>query len=143
MIVNEFANGTKIFIFDAENEYKKIVEKNNGAYIDLYSKSGGIINPLQIRFIPSDDDNHDTKETDCPLAKHLGFLEAFFKTAFETITEKEIIMLLAVVESLYNKKGIFQVRGQGEYQYLKDKKHNFFPILASLFSTMFSFNTFV
>ena len=108
MIVNEFANGTKIFIFDAENEYKKIVEKNKGAYIDLYSKSGGIINPLQIRFIPSDDDNHDTKETDCPLAKHLGFLEAFFKTAFETITEKEIIMLLAVVEKLYNKKGIFK-----------------------------------
>ena len=108
MIVNEFANGTKIFIFDAENEYKKIVEKNNGAYIDLYSKSGGIINPLQIRFIPSDDDNHDTKETDCPLAKHLGFLEAFFKTSFETITEKEIIMLLAVVEKLYNKKGIYK-----------------------------------
>jgi type IV secretory pathway VirB4 component len=27
MIVNEYARGTKIFIFDAENEYKKIVEK--------------------------------------------------------------------------------------------------------------------
>jgi len=108
MIANEYARGTKIFIFDAENEYKRIVEANKGEYIDLYSKTGGIINPLQIRFIPSDDENHDTKETDCPLAKHLGFLEAFFKTAFESITEKELVMLLAIVEKLYNKKGIFK-----------------------------------
>ena len=131
MIVNEFANGTKIFIFDAENEYKKIVEKNNGAYIDLYSKSGGIINPLQIRFIPSDDDNHDTKETDCPLAKHLGFLEAFFKTAFESITEKEIIMLLAVVESLYNKKGIFK---NTSINTLRNMTPEEYPIFSELYN---------
>ena len=37
MIVNEYSRGTKIFIFDAENEYKKIVESNGGEYIDLYS----------------------------------------------------------------------------------------------------------
>ena len=55
MIVNEFARGTKIFIFDAENEYEKLVKANGGEYIDLYSKKGGIINPLQIRYIPSDD----------------------------------------------------------------------------------------
>ena len=48
-----------------------------------------IINPLQIRFIAGDDEESDTKETDCPLAKHLGFLEAFFKTAFVSINEKE------------------------------------------------------
>ena len=97
MIVNEYARNTKIFIFDAEKEYKTIVEENNGEYIDLYSKSGGIINPLQIRYIPSDEEEYDDKETDCPLAKHLGFLEAFFKTAFESITEKELVLLLAIV----------------------------------------------
>lgn len=131
MIVNEFANGTKIFIFDAENEYKKIVEKNNGAYIDLYSKTGGIINPLQIRFIPSDDDNHDTKETDCPLAKHLGFLEAFFKTAFESITEKEIIMLLAIVEKLYNKKGIYK---NTSINTLRNMTSADYPIFSELYN---------
>ncbi|MBQ7790412.1 MAG: DUF87 domain-containing protein [Bacilli bacterium] len=130
MIVNEFAKGTKLFIFDAENEYKKIVELNQGEYIDLYSKSGGIINPLQIRFIPSDDDNHETKETDCPLAKHLGFLEAFFKTSFETITEKEIIMLLAIVESLYNKKGIFK---NTSINTLRNMKPEDYPIFSELY----------
>ena len=108
MIINEYARGTKIFILDAENEYKNLVISNGGEYIDLYSKKGGIINPLQIRYIPSDDEDKETKETDCPLAKHLGFLEAFFKTAFEDITEKELVMLLSVVESLYNTKGIFK-----------------------------------
>ena len=104
MIINEFARGTKTFIFDAENEYEKLVKNNNGEYIDLYSKKGGIINPLQIRYISNEED--DSKESDCPLAKHLGFLEAFFKSTFVDITEKELVVLLAVVESLYNKKGI-------------------------------------
>ena len=130
MIVNEYARGTKIFIFDAENEYKKIVESNKGEYIDLYSKTGGIINPLQIRFIPSNDENHDTKETDCPLAKHLGFLEAFFKTAFESITEKELVMLLAIVEKLYNKKGIFKNTSINTLQNMKPEEY---PIFSELY----------
>ena len=131
MIVNEYGRGTKIFIFDAENEYKKIVESNNGEYIDLYSKTGGIINPLQIRYIPSDDDNHDTKETDCPLANHLGFLEAFFKTAFESINEKELVMLLAVVEKLYNKKGIYKNTSINTLQNLRPEDY---PIFSELYS---------
>lgn len=130
MIINEFARGTKIFIFDGENEYEKLVKSNGGEYIDLYSKKGGIINPLQIRFISNDDDQ-DTKETDCPLAKHLGFLEAFFKSAFEDITEKELVMLLAVVESLYNKKGIFKNTSINTLQSLKPTDY---PIFSDLYN---------
>lgn len=131
MIVNEFARGTKIFIFDAENEYKKIVTANNGEYIDLYSKKGGIINPLQIRFIPSDEEEQESKETDCPLAKHLGFLEAFFKTAFENISEKELVMLLAIVEALYNKKNIYKNTSINTLQNLKNTDY---PIFSELYS---------
>ena len=130
IIINEFARGTKIFIWDAENEYKKLVEANGGEYIDLYSKKGGIINPLQIRYIPSDDEDKETKETDCPLAKHLGFLEAFFKTAFESISEKELVMLLAVVESLYNTKGIFKNTSINTLQSLNS---NDYPIFSELY----------
>jgi DNA helicase HerA-like ATPase len=130
MIVNEFARGTKIFIFDAENEYKKLVKENNGEYIDLYSKKGGIINPLQIRFIAGDDEQ-DVKEIDCPLAKHLGFLEAFFKSAFEDITEKELVMLLAVVEKLYNKKGIYKNTSINTLQSLKPEDY---PTFSDLYN---------
>ena len=131
MIVNEFARGTKIFIFDAEAEYQKIVKANNGEYIDLYSKKGGIINPLQIRFIAGDDEETDTKETDCPLAKHLGFLEAFFKTAFESINEKELVMLLGIVEALYNKKGIYKNTSINTLQNLKNTDY---PIFSELYN---------
>ena len=130
MIVNEFARGTKIFIFDAENEYEKLVKANNGEYIDLYSKKGGMINPLQIRYIPSDEDQ-DTKETDCPLAKHLGFLEAFFKSAFENIEEKELVMLLAILESLYNKKGIYKNTSINTLQSLNPEDY---PIFTDLYN---------
>lgn len=130
LIVNEFARGTKLLIFDAENEYKKLVEENGGEYIDLYSKKGGIINPLQIRYIPSDDDK-ESKETDCPLAKHLGFLEAFFKCEFEDITEKELIMLLSIVESLYNKKGIYKNTSINTLESLKPEDY---PIFTDLYN---------
>ena len=131
LIVNEFARGTKVFIFDCENEYQKLVNHNNGEYIDLYSKKGGIINPLQIRYISSEDDDQDTKETDCPLAKHLGFLEAFFKSAFESITEKEMVMLLAIVEKLYNSKGIYKNTSINTLQSLKPEDY---PIFSDLYN---------
>lgn len=131
MIVNEFARGTKIFIFDCEHEYEKIVKANNGEYLDLYSKTGGIINPLQIRYIPSDDKEVELKEIDCPLAKHLGFLEAFFKTAFESINEKELVMLLSIVEKLYNKKNIFKNTSINTLQNMKAEDY---PIFSDLYN---------
>jgi len=131
LIINEFARGTKVFIFDAENEYKKLVKSNGGEYIDLYSKKGGIINPLQIRYITADDDETEVKETDCPLAKHLGFLESFFKSVFEDITEKELIMLLSIVEKLYNTKGIYKNTSINTLQSLKPEEY---PILSDLYN---------
>ena len=75
----------KCFLFDAEGEYEKLVRKNKGEYIDMYSASGGIINPLQVRFLPSDKEEQQDSDVDtinyedCPLAKHLGSLETFIK----------------------------------------------------------------
>ncbi len=113
MIVNEINRGNKVFIFDAEGEYQKLVSKTKGGqYIDLYSTSGGIINPLQVRFLPSDKEekNENAVESinfdDCPLSKHLSSLETFIKCAFEDIQEKEIVVLLDMIEKLYQRFGI-------------------------------------
>lgn len=130
MIINEYAKGEKVWVLDAESEYKNLVIKNGGEYIDLYSKNGGIINPLQIRYIPSDDEERQTNENDCPLAKHLGFLEAFFKTAFEDIKEKEVVMLLSIVEALYNKKGIFKSTSIDKLETLRNTDY---PIFSELY----------
>ena len=76
MIINEINRGNSCFLFDAEGEYEKLVRKNKGEYIDMYSSSGGIINPLQVRFLPSDKEEKEDGDInsinyeDCPLAKH-------------------------------------------------------------------------
>lgn len=112
MIINEINRGNKIFIFDAEGEYQNLVNKNNGEYIDMYSSSGGIINPLQVRFLPSDKEEKTDNDVDkinyedCPLAKHLGSLETFIKCAFEEIKESEVVVLLDMIEKLYKRFGI-------------------------------------
>ena len=112
MIINEINRGNKIFIFDAEEEYQNLVNKNKGEYIDMYSSSGGIINPLQVRFLPSDKEEKTDNDVDkinyedCPLAKHLGSLETFIKCAFEEIKESEVVVLLDMIEKLYKRFGI-------------------------------------
>lgn len=112
MIINEINRGNKIFIFDAEGEYQNLVNKNKGEYIDMYSSSGGIINPLQVRFLPSDKEEKTDNDVDkinyedCPLAKHLGSLETFIKCAFEEIKESEVVVLLDMIEKLYKRFGI-------------------------------------
>ena len=114
LIVNELARGNRVFIFDAEGEYKKLVERNNGEYIDLYSSSGGIINPLQVRYLPSDQEERTYRaiekinHNDCPLAKHLGSLETFLKCAFEDIKENELVVMMDMIEHLYRVFGITQ-----------------------------------
>ena len=112
MIIKEINRGNKIFIFDAEGEYQNLVNKNKGEYIDMYSSSGGIINPLQVRFLPSDKEEKTDNDVDkinyedCPLAKHLGSLETFIKCAFEEIKESEVVVLLDMIEKLYKRFGI-------------------------------------
>ena len=126
LLVNEYARGTKIFILDPEGEYEKLVRNNNGEYIDLYSKKNGIINPLQIRYIPNDGDD---KNIDYPLPKHLGFLESFFKSAFDDISEKELITLLIIIEKLYNKKGIYSNTRIEDLEKLSNRDY---PIFSDL-----------
>ena len=114
MIINEINRGNRAILFDAEGEYQKLVTKNKGEYIDLYSSSGGIINPLQVRFLPSDREEKEditidkVNFEDCPLAKHLGSLETFIKCAFEEIKESEVVVMLDMIEKLYKRFGITQ-----------------------------------
>lgn len=132
LIVNEINRGNKVFIFDAEEEYKKLVLKNNGQYIDLYSNSNGIINPLQVRYLPSDDElNNDSINNidECPLAKHLSSLETFIKCAFEDIKEKEVVIMLDMIEKLYQRFGITK---NTEISKLERLKATDYPIFTDL-----------
>lgn len=124
LITNEFARGTKLFLFDIENELEKLTNRCGGEYIDLSSKS--LINPLQIRYVSTDDD----EETSI-LGKHLGFLENFFSTAFEDISEKELVVLLDIVEKFYNTRGITKKTTLEEFEQMTAKDY---PIFSDLYA---------
>ena len=137
LIVNEINRGNKCFIFDAEGEYENLVKSNNGQYIDLYSSSGGVINPLQVRFLASDKEIQDENKTlnyefnyeDCPLAKHLGSLETFIKCAFEEIKESEVVVMLDMIENLYKRFGITK---NTKISYLEKLENTDYPIFKDL-----------
>ena len=99
----------------------------------MYSKKGGIINPLQIRYTSTNEDNDDVEASinDCPLAKHLSFLETFFSCAFEEIKEKELVMLLKVCEDLYATKGINNTTTISQ---LKELQPTNYPIFTELYN---------
>lgn len=128
LITNEFARGTKLFLFDIENELQKLCERCEGEYIDLSSKS--LINPLQVRYVMGDEDDDVSI-----LGKHLGFLENFFTTAFEDITEKELVVLIDLVEQFYNSRGICQKTSLEEFEKMTSKD---FPIFSDLYAFVIS-----
>ena len=124
MVTNEFARGTKMFLFDIENELQKLCNRCGGEYIDLSSKS--LINPLQVRYVLTDDE-----EEGSILGKHLGFLENFFITAFEDISEKELVVLLDIVEKFYNSRGITKQTTLEEFEKMTSKDY---PIFSDLYA---------
>ena len=124
MITNEFARRTKLFLFDIENEMQKLCNRCGGEYIDLSSKS--LINPLQVRYVLTDDE-----EEGSILGKHLGFLENFFITAFEDISEKELVVLLDIVEKFYNSRGITKQTTIEEFEKMTSKDY---PIFSDLYA---------
>ncbi len=123
MIINEFARGTKLFLFDIENELEKLCQRCGGEYIDLSNKS--LINPLQVRYVLSDDEDSSI------LGKHLGFLENFFITVFEDISEKELVVLLDVVEKFYKSRGITKQTTLEEFEKMNPKDY---PIFSDLYA---------
>ena len=101
----------------------------------MYSSSGGIINPLQVRFLPSDKEEKTDNDVDkinyedCPLAKHLGSLETFIKCAFEEIKESEVVVMLDMIEKLYKRFGITQ---NTKISSLEKLENTDYPIFSDL-----------
>lgn len=123
MVINELLRNSKVFIFDVENEFKQLVKRYNGEYINLANKV--LVNPLQVRFLPDDEE-----EENSILNRHLGFLETFYSCVFEEMTEKEKVILLDITEKLYNSRGITKNTTLKEYKELGNQDY---PIFSDLY----------
>lgn len=112
-MLNEWLNGTKLYILDPEDEYVELCKRVGGKWVDCGGGKGdkvGRINPLQINPINNNQDEPDEEDeytsTKSAMALHLNFLSSFFKLYYPEATTLEISILIEIIEELYNNFGI-------------------------------------
>lgn len=102
-LANLYADDTRIFILDPENEYTKLVNSLGGSVIDVGTATVGRINPFHIyktlRYY--DDDN-----SEIDFQAHLRFLESFFKIILPGISQDSLETLNNLVQEVYARKNI-------------------------------------
>lgn len=111
IFLNEYSQGTKIIIMDPEREYKELCENLGGQWINCGGGKGGRINPLQVKDMPTDDDEEDNENKDkCnemgALAHHFQTLRTFFNLYLKDLDVQDHATLEEVLEELYSSRGI-------------------------------------
>lgn len=132
---SEYARGTKIIIIDPEGEYKEMCTNPlfGGDWIDVAGGRGGLINPLQIRPVPPDDDNlinENKNDKIGDLAVHLKTLETFFQLYLPSMTDKHKALLNKSLVELYKSFGVTWDTDISEWEAEK------FPTLSDLYKTI-------
>lgn len=112
IIMSEFMKGTKILVVDPESEYKDLCLELDGDWINAVGGRGGMINPLQVRPSPKDEDaENDRLYVDegygiNDLALHMKNLEIFFSLYIPSLTDMQKAVLKKSLVELYLKFGI-------------------------------------
>jgi len=115
IIMSEYMKGTKILVVDPESEYKDLcLRLNDGGvgWINAVGGSNGMINPLQVRPSPRDDEGEKDKlymdegYGINDLALHMKNLEIFFSLYIPSLTDMQKAVLKKSLVELYQKFGI-------------------------------------
>ena len=136
LILNEYMTNTKIILIDPEREEKEMVEKLGEKWIHIGSGRGGIINPLQIKAVPLDDDNEEEKgykdegKGMGAMALHFQTLRTFFKLLYPELNSIQVAYLEEVLEELYGK---FNINWNTDITVIPNDK---FPIMIDLYNLL-------
>jgi len=131
LMISEYMTGTTCIIIDFEAEYTELTNNLGG---DLINAGGGsfIINPLQFRATPLDDDEdiiklNESKELNA-MATHMNWLDTFFRLLFD-INTRQISLLKQILEMLYND---FEIDWNTDTSKLKSSDYPIFTDLYNL-----------
>jgi len=135
IMLNQWLDGTKLYILDPESEYKSMCKELGGKWIDCSGGKGintGRINPLQVNKLPNniEDDDEEYSSTKSALALHLDFLTTFFALYFPEITSFQMSLLMEVLEELYKK---FNINYETDINSLTKEQ---FPIMYDLYKLL-------
>lgn len=135
ILLSEYMKGTKIIVVDPESEYKNMCLNLRGDWINAVGGSKGMINPLQVRPSPKDDEDeteenrlyHDEGYGMNDLALHMKNLEIFFSLYIPSLTDMQKAVLKKCLVELYQK---FHITWNTDIAALKPTD---FPIFSDLY----------
>lgn len=132
LLIREYALQTRIIICDAEKEYRDLTTNLGGDIVNCGGGDRGKINPLEMRKVPSDEEEEKNRTFSDEghgmgdLALHFQFLRKFF-----SLYDKRILSLRATLEecleSLY---GAFHITWNTRSESLTSKDY---PIMKDLY----------
>ena len=113
IMLSEYMKGTKIITIDPESEYRDMCLNLGGDWINAGGGQGGMLNPLQIRPAPVDEDSEadklyqDEGNGMSDMALHIKTLEIFFNLYLPSLSDMQKAILKQAVIELYNSFHIF------------------------------------
>ena len=144
ILLAEYMKGTRIIVIDPESEYKDLCQNLGGDWINAAGGSRGMINPLQVR--PSPRDDEDEKEelrlyrdegygmNDLvngqlsELAMHMKNLEIFFSLYIPSLTDMQKAVLKKCLVELYQR---FHITWETDVAGLRPQD---FPVFSDLYA---------
>lgn len=104
LILNEWANDTRIIVLDPEAEYLNITRSLSGNIIDVGNAKEGRINPFHIYKVLTEDGS--VADPVVTFNTHLKMLESFFKIVFGGASVDVIELINNLAVETYERKGI-------------------------------------
>ncbi len=135
LILSEYMKGTKILAIDPERELKELCKKLNGDWINVGGSSNGMINPLQIRPVPNDEEDENEKLFEKEngmgdMALHMKTLDIFFSLYLPSLNDIQKALLKETLEELYKNFGILWDTDTSKL------KNSNFPVFADLYKLL-------
>ena len=128
LILNEWANGTRVIVLDPEAEYLALTRNLSGSIIDVGNAREGRINPFHIyKILTEDGTPADPKVT---FNTHLKMLESFFKIVLADAPVDVIEIINNLVVETYARMGITENTDCSSFP------ADYFPLFSDLLETL-------
>ena len=128
LILNEWANGTRVIVLDPEAEYLALTRNVYGNIINVGNASEGRINPFHIyKILTEDGTPADSRVT---FNTHLKMLESFFRIVLADAPTDAIELINNLVVETYARKGITEDTDCSDFSAEQ------FPLFSDLLDTL-------
>lgn len=128
LLLNEWANGTRVVVLDPEAEYLNLTRNLHGNIIDVGNAKEGRINPFHIYKILTEDGT--PADSVITFNTHLKMLESFFKIVLVGASADVIELINNLAVETYERKGITESTDCTNF------KAEDFPLFTDLLETL-------